>query len=113
MPSVAAYLVTKSVLLVPLSVELGSRTTGLANIVRIARTRAEELLEVLGDHVGPIDKHEMVGIVDEFYLRVRQLLPEPRGHRGSVVDGLVPADERKHRDAARGEPFDVAARRAS
>ena len=66
---------------------------------------------MLRNHVGPIDHHEVVGVVDELNERVRQLLPEPRGHRGSVVHGLVAADERKHRDSARCGPFDAAAPR--
>ena len=64
--------------------------------------RGEELLELFFDHVGSV-MNEVVRVVDEFYLCVRQLLTEPLPSSarragffwGATVGDILSDSERK------------------
>ena len=60
---------------------------------------------MLGAHVGLIDEHEAAGVIDQRYPRVWQLLAEPLGHRGAVVQRLVARVHREYRDITRRQPL--------
>lgn len=60
---------------------------------RAVSRRAEELLELFGDHVGPVDEHDVVGGVDDFHQCARQLRPVPLGRPRAVLAGLVAGDQ--------------------